>query len=99
MKKIKYVKLVAAILYILFGFLLTIYFAIVGAIGVFVICQEVMRKFIPVYTDMNGEAVFIVCIILSSLLGMLPFGIAAAICMKHWMIKWKVPTIQDSYDR
>ena len=42
-----------AILYVLFGFLLTIYFAIVGAIGVFVISQEVTRKIIPVYTDMN----------------------------------------------
>lgn len=99
MKRIKYVKLVVAILYVLFGFLLTIYFAIVGAIGVFVIFQEVTRKFIPVYTDMNDEVMFIVNITICSLLGMLPFGTVAAICAKDLMKKWKVPTIQDSYTR
>ena len=99
MKRIDYVKLAVAILYVLFGFFLTFYFAIVGAIGVFVISQQVTRKFIPVYTDMNVEVMFIVNIIICSLLGMLPFGIVAVICVKNWMIKWKVPTIQDSYTR
>ncbi|MCK4790604.1 MAG: hypothetical protein KAV87_43110 [Desulfobacteraceae bacterium] len=94
MKRIKYGKLMVAILYVLFAFFLTFYFAIAGSTGVFVISLKIIRRIIPVSAD--NELLFIVNVIISILFGMIPFGLVAMKYFSACMKKWKVPTIEDA---
>ena len=97
MKRIKYTKLMIAILYAIFAYSLGLYFVISGGIGVFVISREGIKKIMPASADMNSETMFIIIVMMSILFGMIPFGLVAIKCIKDWMKKWNVPTIPDAF--
>ena len=85
-----------AILYFLFGIVLVLYFTIVGAVGVFVISQDIMGKICENYGEVSDTLFFIINFIIASFLGMLPFGLFAAKYIPVLFKRWNLPTIQDA---
>jgi len=90
-------RLIIAVLYVLFSLILTLYFAVAGSVGAFVISQHIMEKIGLSFREINNNTFFIINIFLSSLFGTIPFGLVAIKCISDWMKKWKVPTISDAF--
>jgi hypothetical protein len=95
MIRLRPAKLIAVILYVLFGFSFAIYFMIVGGAGVFVISQIIVGKICENYGEVSDTVFFVINVVTASLLGILPFGLVASECISVWFKKWNIPTIQD----
>jgi uncharacterized integral membrane protein len=92
----KYIRLSLAVLSVLFIIAFTMYFACIGAIGVFVVATEITNKIIALTSEREEQFVLILDIIIACLFGMLLFGIVAAVYGSYLAAKWNLPTINGA---
>jgi len=95
-KRIRYLKLTVSIGYVLFGFIMILYFSIVGFLGVTVLSRHIMEKFGQSFGPDNSDIKVITVFLIAALFGMIPFGLVAIYCLKPWMKKLNVSTIEDA---
>ena len=72
------------------------YFAIVGFLGVTVLSRHIMEKFGHSFGPDNSDIKVITVFLIAALFGMIPFGFVAIYCLKPWMKKLNIPTIEES---